>query len=85
LDGEIQWEFNDTNVLASPYGITTDNNNNIYVVGERSKNVVVISPDEQSYKVFKPGLPLLLTDRGNPGLLYNTLAPVLHNCIMRCS
>jgi DNA-binding beta-propeller fold protein YncE len=43
------------NVLASPYGITTDNNNNIYVVGERSKNVVVISPDEQSYKVLLSG------------------------------
>jgi hypothetical protein len=87
LNGEIQWEFNDTNVLASPYGITTDNNNNIYVVGERSKNVVVISPDEQSYKVLLSGRgnvklswgihcdrasnQLLLTDRGNPGLLYD--------------
>jgi sugar lactone lactonase YvrE len=38
--------------VLSPRGITTDNNNNIYVVGGRSDNVVVISPDGQNYKAL---------------------------------
>ena len=56
VNGKVQWEFDDENVLVSPRGITTDNNNNIYVVGGRSDNVVVISPDGQNYKA-------LLSDR----------------------
>jgi len=50
MNGKVQWELCDANVLVSPAGISTDNNNNIYVVGERSHNVVVISPDGQNYK-----------------------------------
>ena len=52
MDGKVQWEFYAKNVLASPRGITTDTNNNIYVVGELSCNVVVISPDGKKYKVL---------------------------------
>ena len=33
LNGEVQWEFCDKNVLVTPRCITTDKNNNIYVVG----------------------------------------------------
>jgi archaellin len=33
MNGKLQWVFYDTNVLESPRGITTDNNNNIYVIG----------------------------------------------------
>jgi DNA-binding beta-propeller fold protein YncE len=56
INGKVQWEFYDENVLVSPTGITTDNNNNIYVVSEGSNSLVVISPDGQNYKV-------LLSDR----------------------
>ena len=52
MNGKIEWEFYDKNVLLSPRGITTDNNNNIYVAGQRSRNVVVISPDGQNYKIL---------------------------------
>jgi hypothetical protein len=56
MDGKVQWEFKDTNVLVKPSGIATDNNNNIYVIGAGSDNVVILSPDEQNCKV-------LLSDR----------------------
>ena len=55
MNGKGQWEFYDTNVLLTPLGITTDNDNNIYVVGWRSNNVVVISPDGQNYRVLLSG------------------------------
>ena len=51
MKGKVQWEFNDRNVLKSPRGIATNNNNNIYVIGCGSDNVVVLSPDEQNHKV----------------------------------
>ena len=57
VNGKVQWELYNENVLDSPIGITTDKNNNIYVVGSGSYNVVVISRDEQNYKV-------LLSERG---------------------
>ena len=56
MNGKVQWEFYDIEVLDVPVDITTDNNNNIYVVGQSSHNVVVISPDGQNYKI-------LLSDR----------------------
>jgi hypothetical protein len=52
VNGKVQWEFHNENVLDSPIGITTDKNNNIYVVGGGSYNVVVISRDGQNYKVL---------------------------------
>ena len=52
MNGKVQWEFCDENVLVTPGGITTDSNNNIYVAGFRPNNVVVISPDGQSHKVL---------------------------------
>jgi DNA-binding beta-propeller fold protein YncE len=52
MNGKEQWEFYDKNVLESPRGITTDNNNNVYVIGGDSDNVVVLSPDEQKHKVL---------------------------------
>ena len=52
MNGKVQWEFHNENVLDSPIGITTDKNNNIYVVGGGSYNVVVISRDGQNYKVL---------------------------------
>ena len=57
MNSKVQWEFGDINVLVSPKGITTDDNNNIDVVGGRSNNVVAISPDGRNHKV-------LVSDRG---------------------
>ena len=51
MNGKVQWECYDNNLLVSPRDITTDKNNNIYVVGQGSNIVVVISPDGQSHKV----------------------------------
>jgi DNA-binding beta-propeller fold protein YncE len=52
MSGKVQWDFCDENVLKTPLGITIDKNNNIYVVGNWSNNVVVLSPDGQNYKVL---------------------------------
>jgi DNA-binding beta-propeller fold protein YncE len=46
----LYWEFNGEHVLQIPRGITVDNDGNVYVVGYRSNNVVVISPDGQSHR-----------------------------------
>jgi hypothetical protein len=47
LHGTTQWQFKDTHVLQSAYGISIDNDGNVYVVDYNAKNVVVISPDGQ--------------------------------------
>jgi DNA-binding beta-propeller fold protein YncE len=33
LRGTTQWEFKDKRVLQGPYGISVDNDGNVYVVG----------------------------------------------------
>jgi DNA-binding beta-propeller fold protein YncE len=50
LHGTTQWEFKDERVLKYPWGISVDNDGNVYVVGSNSNNVVVISPDGQCHK-----------------------------------
>ena len=50
LQGTTQWEFNDKLILEGPRGISVDNDGNVYVVGQCSANVVVISPDGQRYR-----------------------------------
>jgi DNA-binding beta-propeller fold protein YncE len=50
LQGATQWEFKDEGVLKGPWGISVDNDGNVYVVGSNSKNVVVFSPDGQCHK-----------------------------------
>ena len=50
LHGTIQWEFKDKRVLQYPYGISVDNDGNVYVIGYDTKNVVVISPDGQRHR-----------------------------------
>ena len=49
LHGTTQWEINSERVLQEPRGISLDNDGNVYVVGYKSKNVVVISPDGQRH------------------------------------
>ena len=50
LRGTTQWEFKDKRVLQGPYGISVDNDGNVYVVGFYSNNVVVISTDGQRHR-----------------------------------
>jgi DNA-binding beta-propeller fold protein YncE len=50
LHGTIQWKFNDQRVLQGPFGISVDNDENVYVVGFNSNNVVVIFPDGQRHR-----------------------------------
>jgi DNA-binding beta-propeller fold protein YncE len=50
LHGTTQWQFKDTRVLHCPFGISVDNDGNVYVVGYGTNNVVVISPDGQHYR-----------------------------------
>ncbi|CAC5390316.1 unnamed protein product [Mytilus coruscus] len=48
--GNILWTFYDKSVLVSPFGISVDNDCNVFVVGYSTNNVVVISPDGQRYR-----------------------------------
>ena len=50
LHGTTQWTFKDSRVLQGPLGISVDNDGNVYVVGNYSNNVVVISPDGQRHR-----------------------------------
>ena len=50
LHGTTQWEFKDERVLQDPYGISIDNDGNVYVVGCITNNVMVISPDGQHHR-----------------------------------
>lgn len=43
--GKHQWTFANENVLQTPRGIAVDDSGNVYVVGCRSTNLIVISPD----------------------------------------
>ncbi|CAC5386605.1 unnamed protein product [Mytilus coruscus] len=48
--GNILWTFYDPSVLMSPLGISVDNDGNVYVAGNYTNNVVIISPDGQRYR-----------------------------------
>ncbi|XP_052089883.1 uncharacterized protein LOC127726536 [Mytilus californianus] len=48
--GNILWTFSDTSVLREPCGISVDSKGNVFVVGYRSGNVIVISPDGQHHQ-----------------------------------
>ncbi|XP_063400145.1 uncharacterized protein LOC134684768 [Mytilus trossulus] len=60
LQGEIQWTFKNEDVLKNPLGIDVDSNDNVYVAGIHSNNVVVISNDGQIYReLLKRGIDFL--------------------------
>jgi len=75
LHGATFWEFKDSDVLQHPYGVSVDNDCNVYVVGYGTNNVVVFSPDGQRHSQLlsaKDGLsypPLLDYDRSTNKLL----------------
>ncbi|CAG2226593.1 unnamed protein product [Mytilus edulis] len=49
-NGALVWTFKDDFVLKEPEGIAVDNNGNVYVVGEKSSNVVILSNDGKHHK-----------------------------------
>ncbi|XP_052065634.1 uncharacterized protein LOC127705371 [Mytilus californianus] len=58
--GQLVWEFKNENVLRTPQGITVDEKGNVFVVGLKSQNILVIARDGKSYKEIKTthyGLP----------------------------
>ncbi|XP_052080363.1 E3 ubiquitin-protein ligase TRIM71-like [Mytilus californianus] len=49
-NGSRVWTFKDTSVLKNPRAITVDNDGNVFVVGELSSNVVIISNDGKLHR-----------------------------------
>ena len=45
LTGQKMWDFKDESVLRKPKGIALDKNRNVYVAGQETNNIVVLSPD----------------------------------------
>ena len=45
IKGDKLWEFKDVSVLNDPWGVTVDNNGNVYVTSFNSQSVVVLEPD----------------------------------------
>ncbi|CAG2232680.1 unnamed protein product [Mytilus edulis] len=50
LQGTVQWTFKNESVLETPRGISVDNDGKVYVIGQLSNNVLVISADGQQHK-----------------------------------
>ncbi|XP_063412046.1 uncharacterized protein LOC134694872 [Mytilus trossulus] len=48
-NGQVQWKYTNS-LLRRPKGITLDHKNNIYVAGDESSNIVVISKDGKQAK-----------------------------------
>lgn len=46
----ILWRFCHTGILVCPFGLSVDNDGNVFVVGWSTHNVVVISPDGQHFR-----------------------------------
>jgi DNA-binding beta-propeller fold protein YncE len=66
INGTIVWTFTNTSVSKDQHSIAVDNYGNVYVVGPRSANVIVISPDGKKHKQL-----LSKTDRlDNPWALH---------------
>ena len=45
IKGEKLWEYNDASLLSDPWGVTVDNNSNVYVTSCISNSVIVLEPD----------------------------------------
>lgn len=50
MQGTTQWTFKNEKVLKNPSGISADSDGNVYVVGNRTNNVVVISSDGRTHR-----------------------------------
>ncbi|CAG2232519.1 unnamed protein product [Mytilus edulis] len=56
LNGNLLWTFCHPGFLVCPFGLSVDNDGNVFVVGWSSHNVLVISPDGQHFRQRKDGL-----------------------------
>jgi DNA-binding beta-propeller fold protein YncE len=58
MNGKQIWRFQDTSLLRSPQGVVVDNQGFVFVAGEKSRNIVVISPDgnsaKEAYQISSP-------------------------------
>jgi DNA-binding beta-propeller fold protein YncE len=58
MNGKQIWLFEDTSVLRSPQCVVVDNHGFVFVAGEKSGNIVVISPDgnssKEAYQISSP-------------------------------
>ncbi|CAG2255462.1 unnamed protein product [Mytilus edulis] len=58
FQGNTRWVFSNASVLVGPFGISVDGDGNVYVVGNRTNNVVIISPGGEHFK------ELLISENG---------------------
>ncbi|CAG2223816.1 TRIM2_3 [Mytilus edulis] len=88
-NGSRLWTFKDELVVNEPEGIAIDSNGHVYVVGEKSSNVVIISSDGKHHKqilskhdglstpsaIFldKENKKLLVANTQNTAFVYNIL------------
>jgi DNA-binding beta-propeller fold protein YncE len=58
MNGQHIWSFEDISLLRSPRGVAVDNEGFVFVSGEQSGNIVVISPDgnaaKEVYQISSP-------------------------------
>jgi hypothetical protein len=71
MNGKEIWRFQDTSVLRSPRGVVVNNEGFVFVAGEQSRNIVVISPDGNSAKeVYRISSPTAMCyDKNGDALL----------------
>jgi DNA-binding beta-propeller fold protein YncE len=58
INGDKLWEYIDESVLSDPWGVTVDNDGNVYVTSYRSSSVIVLDPDGRQ------GRQILISDDG---------------------
>jgi hypothetical protein len=75
MNGQQIWSFEDTSLLRSPRGVVVDNEGFVFVAGEQSGNIVVISPDgdaaKEVYQISSPRA-MCYDERVNEILVCNT-------------
>jgi DNA-binding beta-propeller fold protein YncE len=58
MNGQQIWSFENTSLLRSPRGVVVNNEGFVFVSGEQSGNIVVISPDgnaaKEVYRISSP-------------------------------
>jgi hypothetical protein len=71
MNGKPIWSFKDTSLLRSPRGVVISNHGFVFVAGEKSGNIVVISPDGNSSKeVYQISSPRAMCyDKNNNTIL----------------
>ncbi|XP_063448398.1 uncharacterized protein LOC134727931 [Mytilus trossulus] len=50
FQGKTLWTFNESSTLKYPFGISVDNDGNVFVAGTHSHNLIVISSDGRRYR-----------------------------------